>query len=113
MYYGGWTSSGISFLSLRSSRSLRLRGSISFKEGWMAERVEFGWKAPEFPADGSDNAAMIRQTFEVLDLIEGRFDAAWVTDHVLPWARWQAVYVLFIACWTTITFLYSIYLDFR
>lgn len=75
----------------------------------MAERVEFGWKVPEFPVDGSDNAAMIRQTFETLDLIEGRFPAAWITDHVLPWARWQAVETPVIECWTTLTFLASRY----
>lgn len=75
----------------------------------MAERMEFGWKVPEFPADGSDNAAMIRQTLETLDLVAGRFDAAWVTDHVLPWARWQAVDTPVTECWTTLTFLASRY----
>jgi alkanesulfonate monooxygenase SsuD/methylene tetrahydromethanopterin reductase-like flavin-dependent oxidoreductase (luciferase family) len=71
--------------------------------------MEFGWKVPEFPADGSDNAAMIRQTFATLDLVADRFDAAWVTDHVLPWARWQAVETPVIECWTTLTFLASRY----
>jgi len=75
----------------------------------MAERMEFGWKAPEFPADGSDNATMIRQTLETLDLVADRFDAVWVTDHVLPWARWQAVETPVIECWTTLTFLASRY----
>ncbi len=71
--------------------------------------VEFGWKVPEFPADGSDNATLIRQTFETLDLVAGRFDAAWVTDHVLPWARWQAVEMPVTECWTTMTFLAARY----
>jgi alkanesulfonate monooxygenase SsuD/methylene tetrahydromethanopterin reductase-like flavin-dependent oxidoreductase (luciferase family) len=71
--------------------------------------MEFGWKVPEFPADGSDNAAMIRQTFATLDLVADRFDAAWVTDHVLPWARWQAVETSVTECWTTLTFLASRY----
>ncbi|MDQ6833981.1 MAG: LLM class flavin-dependent oxidoreductase, partial [Chloroflexota bacterium] len=75
----------------------------------MAERMEFGWKAPEFPADGSDNAAMTRQTLETLDLIADRFAAAWVTDHVLPWADWQAVETPVTECWTTLTFLASRY----
>jgi alkanesulfonate monooxygenase SsuD/methylene tetrahydromethanopterin reductase-like flavin-dependent oxidoreductase (luciferase family) len=79
----------------------------------MAQRVEFGWKAPEFPADGSDFAAMIRQTQETLDLVAGRFDAAWITDHVLPWARWQAVATPVIECWTTLTFLASRYPQLR
>ncbi len=75
----------------------------------MAERVEFGWKVPEFPADGSDNATMTRQTLATLDLIADRFAAAWVTDHVLPWARWQAVETPVTECWTALTFLASRY----
>jgi len=75
----------------------------------MARRMAFGWKTPEFPADGSDYATMIRQTTATLDLVADRFDAAWVTDHVLPWARWQAVETPVIECWTTLTFLAARY----
>jgi alkanesulfonate monooxygenase SsuD/methylene tetrahydromethanopterin reductase-like flavin-dependent oxidoreductase (luciferase family) len=32
-----------------------------------------------------------------------------VTDHVLPWARWQAVETPVTECWTTLTFLASRY----
>jgi len=42
----------------------------------VAKRMAFGWKTPEFPADGSNNATMIRQTTTTLDLIADRFDAA-------------------------------------
>ena len=79
----------------------------------MAKRMEFGWKAPEFPADGSDTAAMLRQTIATLDLVADRFDAAWVTDHMLPWARWQAVETPVIECWTTLSFLASRYPQLR
>jgi alkanesulfonate monooxygenase SsuD/methylene tetrahydromethanopterin reductase-like flavin-dependent oxidoreductase (luciferase family) len=75
----------------------------------MARRVEFGWKAPEFPVDGSDSATLLRQTEATLDLVADRFDAVWITDHVLPWARWQAVDTPVIECWTTLTFLASRY----
>ena len=75
----------------------------------MAKRMAFGWKAPEFPADGSDNAAMIGQTMTTLDLIADRFDSAWVTDHVLPWAHWQPTASPVIECWTTLTFLAARY----
>ena len=71
--------------------------------------MEFGWKVPEFPADGSDNAAFIRQTLETLELVEGRFPSAWVTDHMIPWAKWQAVTTPVIECWTTLTFLAARY----
>jgi alkanesulfonate monooxygenase SsuD/methylene tetrahydromethanopterin reductase-like flavin-dependent oxidoreductase (luciferase family) len=79
----------------------------------VAQRVEFGWKAPEFPTDGSDHAAMTRQTLATLDLVAGRFDAAWVTDHLLPWARWQAVATPVVECWTTLTFLAARYPQLR
>jgi alkanesulfonate monooxygenase SsuD/methylene tetrahydromethanopterin reductase-like flavin-dependent oxidoreductase (luciferase family) len=75
----------------------------------VAKRMAFGWKTPEFPADGSDNATMIRQTLATLDMVADRFDAAWVTDHVLPWAKWQPVGSPVIECWTTLTFLAARY----
>jgi len=75
----------------------------------VAKRMAFGWKTPEFPVDGSDNATMIRQTTTTLELIADRFDAAWVTDHVLPWARWQPTTSPVIECWTTLTFLAARY----
>jgi len=75
----------------------------------VAKRMAFGWKTPEFPADGSDYATMIRQTTATLDLVADRFDAAWVTDHMLPWAKWQAAETPVIECWTTLTFLAARY----
>ncbi len=75
----------------------------------MAKRMAFGWKTPEFPAAGSDYATMIRQTTATLDLVADRFDAAWVTDHMLPWARWQDVATPVVECWTTLTFLAARY----
>lgn len=75
----------------------------------MAKRMAFGWKTPEFPADGSDYATMVRQTALTLDLVADRFDAAWVTDHMLPWARWQDVATPVVECWTTLTFLAARY----
>ncbi len=75
----------------------------------MTERVEFGWRAPDFPTDGSDSPTFLRQMTETLDLIHGRFDAAWVADHVIPWASWQAKETPTIECMTTISFLAARY----
>lgn len=71
--------------------------------------VEFGWKVPEFPADGSDMATLLRQTEETLALVQGRWHSAWVTDHMHPWAKWQAVETPVTECWTALTFLASRY----
>jgi alkanesulfonate monooxygenase SsuD/methylene tetrahydromethanopterin reductase-like flavin-dependent oxidoreductase (luciferase family) len=75
----------------------------------MAGRVEFGWRLPDFPTDGSDSRAFLTQMTETLDRIHGRFDAAWVADHVIPWASWQSPETPAIECWTTLTFLAARY----
>ena len=72
-------------------------------------RIEFGWRVPDFPTDGSDSPTFLRQITETLERIRGRFDSAWVADHVVPWARWQAVDTPTVECWTTLTFLASRY----
>jgi len=74
-------------------------------------QMEFGWKVPEFPTDGSDAATLLQQTLTTLDLIGNRFHSAWVTDHMVPWAKWQEVTTPTIECWTTLTFLASRYPD--
>jgi alkanesulfonate monooxygenase SsuD/methylene tetrahydromethanopterin reductase-like flavin-dependent oxidoreductase (luciferase family) len=76
----------------------------------MAERrVTVGWRMADFPTDGSDGQAFLRQITETLDAIHGTFDAAWVADHVVPWASWQPVDTPAIECWTTISFLAARY----
>jgi alkanesulfonate monooxygenase SsuD/methylene tetrahydromethanopterin reductase-like flavin-dependent oxidoreductase (luciferase family) len=75
----------------------------------MTGQVEFGWRVADFPTDGSDSARFLRQITETLDLIHGRFDAAWVADHVIPWASWLPPETPAIECWTTLTFLAARY----
>jgi alkanesulfonate monooxygenase SsuD/methylene tetrahydromethanopterin reductase-like flavin-dependent oxidoreductase (luciferase family) len=75
----------------------------------MEQRVTYGWRVPDFPTDGSDSATFLRQITETLDLVHGSLDAAWVADHVVPWASWQAVDTPAIECWTTISFLAARY----
>lgn len=73
--------------------------------------MEFGWKVPEFSADGGDMATLLRQSEETLDLIRGRWHSAWVTDHFHPWAKWQGVETAVTECWTAMTFLASRFPD--
>ncbi|MHB8647930.1 MAG: LLM class flavin-dependent oxidoreductase [Thermomicrobiales bacterium] len=75
----------------------------------MAERVEFGWRVADFPTDGTDSTTFIHQLTETLDLIHGRFDAAWVADHVIPWASWLPPETPAYECMTTISFLAARY----
>src|SRR5262245_24213680 len=72
-------------------------------------RIEYGWRTPDFPTDGSDNPTFLRQIYDTLDLIRGQFDSAWVADHVIPWSSWQPVDTPTVECWTTLTFLAARY----
>lgn len=75
----------------------------------MTAHVDFGWRVPDFPVDGSNTGTFLRQIAQMLDLTEGRFASAWVADHVVPWAPWQAPETPTIECWTTLTFLAARY----
>ena len=44
----------------------------------MAERMEVGWKVPEFPVDGSDSAVRIAQLEETVEIAK----RLWAADHV-------------------------------
>lgn len=72
-------------------------------------RIEFGWRVPDFPTDDSDNATFQAQIMTTLDCLRDRLDSAWVADHVVPWAKWQAVATPTVECWTTLTFLAARY----
>lgn len=72
-------------------------------------QIDFGWRVPDFPTDGSDSPTFLRQITETLERIRGHFAAAWVADHVVPWAKWQAVDTPTVECWTTLTFLAARY----
>jgi len=71
--------------------------------------IAYGWRVPDFPTDGSDNATFLSQIAASLDRVQGRFDSAWVADHVVPWAQWQAIETPTVECWTTLTFLAARY----
>lgn len=70
----------------------------------------FGWRVPDFPVDGSDNASFQAQTVENLDaLVQGGYASAWVADHFIPWAHWQDKHTPSVECWTTLTHFAALY----
>ena len=73
--------------------------------------VCFGWRVPDFPVDGSSGGAFARQIFDTLDQIHDKFDSAWVADHFVPWARFQAIETPTIECLSTIAYLAGAYPD--
>ncbi len=70
------------------------------------QRVEFGWRVPEFPTDTTRGHAFMVQVGEHLAAAEdGGFASAWVADHFVPFPAWQDVETDNVECWTTLTYL--------
>jgi alkanesulfonate monooxygenase SsuD/methylene tetrahydromethanopterin reductase-like flavin-dependent oxidoreductase (luciferase family) len=71
----------------------------------MSENVQFGWRVPAFPTDGSGSQIFIDQILANLGAVSGRFSSAWVADHFVPWHREQDPTTVTLECWTTLTYL--------
>ena len=71
--------------------------------------IQFGWRVPDFPVEGSAGQRFIDQIHANLQIVSEHFASAWVADHFVPWARWQAVETDTIECWTTTAFLAAAY----
>jgi alkanesulfonate monooxygenase SsuD/methylene tetrahydromethanopterin reductase-like flavin-dependent oxidoreductase (luciferase family) len=70
------------------------------------QKVEFGWRVPDFPTDGTRGHAFMAQIEEYLAAVQDAdLASAWVADHFVPWAAWQDVETDTVECWTTLTYL--------
>jgi len=67
-------------------------------------RVAFGWRIPAFPVDASDAQAFKRQILSALDIVQGAFDSAWISDHPIPWAEWQPPNTPNLEGWTALNY---------
>ncbi len=67
--------------------------------------TKFGWRVPAFPVDGSRGSTFIEQITRTLDQVQGQFDSAWVADHFIPWASFEADETDTLECWTSIAYL--------
>ena len=74
--------------------------------------VRFGWRVPDFPVDGTTGHDFVDQIVETLDVLRGRFASAWVADHFVPWATFQAPTTDTYECWTTLCYLAGLFKDF-
>lgn len=76
--------------------------------------VKFGWRIPSFPVDGSETSAFINQIMGSLEEIDGVFDSAWISDHLVPWAQFQSVETDTLESWTTLSYMTAVFkkLDF-
>jgi alkanesulfonate monooxygenase SsuD/methylene tetrahydromethanopterin reductase-like flavin-dependent oxidoreductase (luciferase family) len=68
-------------------------------------QIEFGWRVPAFPVDGSKSTEFVQQIMDNLRQIQGKFDSAWVADHFIPWANFQSDETDTLECLTAINYL--------
>jgi len=68
-------------------------------------KVKFGWRVPAFPVDQSRGATFIHEIVHTLTQIQDSFDSAWVADHFIPWARFQADDTDTLECLTSMSYL--------
>jgi alkanesulfonate monooxygenase SsuD/methylene tetrahydromethanopterin reductase-like flavin-dependent oxidoreductase (luciferase family) len=72
---------------------------------WSTTRIRFGWRIPEFPVTGQPvGQAFIAQVVRSLENVEGKFDSAWLSDHVIPWADWQNPATDSLEGWTALNY---------
>ena len=71
--------------------------------------VEFGWRTPDFPVDGSSTIAFRDQQFTFLDAVQGHLDSVWVADHFQPWMSTIDQNVDTFECLTTLIYLMAKY----
>jgi len=72
-------------------------------------RIGFGWRIPEFPVNGATGQDFIAQILHPLERVEGSFDSAWLSDHMIPWADWQSRDTENLEGWTTINYLIGLF----
>ena len=76
----------------------------------MVVKVGFGWRIPEFPIKGQPvGHEFIAQVLRSLEQVEGKFDSAWLSDHVIPWASWQDPATDNLEGWTTLNYFMGVF----
>src|ERR671913_41384 len=72
-------------------------------------KLRIGWHMHSFPLDGSSGPGFVEEIHPTLGRIHPHIDSAWVDDHVMPWAAWQASDTPYLECLTTIAYFAAAY----
>jgi len=73
-------------------------------------KIGFGWRIPEFPISGQPvGQEFIAHVLKSLQTVEGKFDSAWLSDHVIPWANWQSPATDNLEGWTGLNYFIGLY----
>ncbi len=73
------------------------------------EKVSFGWRIPAFPVDSSNAHEFKNQILSELEIVQGAFDSAWISDHPIPWADWQSPNTPNLEGWTALNYYSALY----
>ena len=73
----------------------------------MRKPVQFGWRVPDFPLDGSKPEAFRDQILSSLEPLQESFSSFWVADHFVPWFEEMDPATDTYEAWTTLTYLSS------
>lgn len=79
----------------------------------MSDPVEFGWRIPDFPVNGTRGRAFVSQINATLEALRGNFTSVWAADHFVPWAEFQDPATETYECWTTLAYLAGLFPDFK
>ncbi len=71
--------------------------------------INFGWRIPSFPVDGSKGKEFVNQIKRSLEELEDLFDSAWISDHFIPWADFVPKNTDILECWTTLCYLSGLF----
>ncbi|MGE5222585.1 MAG: LLM class flavin-dependent oxidoreductase [Omnitrophica WOR_2 bacterium] len=75
----------------------------------MNTHIQFGWRVPDYPLDGSSPQVFRDQVVTYLDALRDRFASFWVADHFVPWDSRQDPATDTYEAWTTTTYLAALF----
>ncbi len=67
--------------------------------------IQYGIRVPAFPVNGSQGQSFTKEIEATLAAASGRFHSAWVADHFIPWASWQAAENDTLECLSSLCYL--------
>jgi len=80
-----------------------------WRDLFLVGKVDFGWRIPSFPVDGSRKFAFVSQILDFIGVVEDAFDSMWISDHFVPWATFQSVETDILEAWTTLSYLSGVF----
>jgi alkanesulfonate monooxygenase SsuD/methylene tetrahydromethanopterin reductase-like flavin-dependent oxidoreductase (luciferase family) len=97
------------FLAYQTTRKVFIVLGVEVPLSEIVMKIGLGWRIPQFPVDGSRGQEFVAQIARSMETVESVFDSAWIEDHMLPGAPWQAPEIDALEGWTTASYLMGIF----